>query len=192
MHLPHATTTPSPLRRGLDALYLASGWLAGLFLVIILALMMALSVGRQVGINIASGDDFAAWSMAALAFLSLAYTFRSGEIIRIGFVLDRLDVRVRRAAELACLALGASLVGFFAWHAARMNYDSWRFDDMSHGVVAVPLWIPQLGYSIGLAILFVAFVDEFAHVLRGGDPRYEKPKPKTAAEVIERAIESGV
>jgi hypothetical protein len=125
------------VRAGLDSLYLACGWLAGMFLVVILGLMMTLSLGRQFGLNVPSGDDFAAWSMAALSFLSLAYTFRSGEIIRIGLVLDRLDGRTRRAVEIACLLLGAALVGFFAWHAVRMNYDSWRFDDISQGVVAV-------------------------------------------------------
>jgi hypothetical protein len=29
-------------------------------------------------------------------------------------------------------------------------------------------------------------------VIRGGEPRYEKPKPTTAEEVVERAIQSGV
>jgi TRAP-type C4-dicarboxylate transport system permease small subunit len=180
------------LRRVLDGLYLGAGYLAGVFLVVIFVLMMALSLGRGVALNIPAGDDFAAWSMAALAFLSLAYTFRSGEIIRIGLVIDRFGGRPRRAIEIACLILGAAIVGFFAWHAVRMNYDSWRFNDISQGVVAVPLWLPQLGYSVGLVVLFIAFVDELVHVVSGHDPRYEKPKPKTAEEVIERAIESGI
>jgi hypothetical protein len=38
----------------------------------------------------------------------------------------------------------------------------------------------------------IAFVDELIHVGRGGEPRYEKPKPKTAEEAIEQAIQSGV
>ena len=41
-------------------------------------------------------------------------------------------------------------------------------------------------------ILLVAFVDEFIHVVRGNAPRYEKPKPKTAEEVVEQAIQSAV
>ena len=57
---------------------------------------------------------------------------------------------------------------------------------------AVPLWIPQLGYSGGLVILLIAFVDELVHVLRGNDPRYEKPKPQTAEEIVERAAQSAV
>ena len=63
---------------------------------------------------------------------------------------------------------------------------------MAQGVLAVPLWIPQLGYSGGLVILFVAFADELIHVVSGGEPRYEKPKPQTAEEVVEQAIQSGV
>jgi len=58
-------------------------------------------------------------------------------------------------------------------------------------VLAIPLWIPQLGYSGGLVILAIAFADELVHVLRGFAPRYEKPKPATAEEVVERAMHSG-
>jgi hypothetical protein len=54
------------------------------------------------------------------------------------------------------------------------------------------MWIPQIGYFAGLFILLIAFIDEFIHVLRGNPPRYEKPKPKTAEEVVEQAVQSGV
>lgn len=42
------------LRKSLDGLYLLAGWLAGLFLIAILVLMMALSIGgdrhqREIG-----------------------------------------------------------------------------------------------------------------------------------------------
>ena len=180
------------MRLFLDRLYLVSGWLAGLFLIAIFVLMLLLSGGRPLGLNIPAGDDLVSWCMAATAFLGLAHTFRSGEMIRVGLLIDRLQGRIRHAVEIAALFVGAGFVGFFAWHAVRMTYDSWRFNDMAQGVLAVPLWIPQLGYSLGLVILFVAFVDELIHVLRGGDPRYEKPKPTTAEEVVERAIQSGV
>jgi TRAP-type C4-dicarboxylate transport system permease small subunit len=180
------------IRRVLDGLYLVSGWLAGLFLVAIFALMMLLSIGRQVGFNIPAGDDFTSWCMAAMAFLGLAHTFRSGEMIRVGLLIDRFRGRTRWYFEMFSLVLGLGFVGFFAWHAVRLTYDSWRFNDMAQGVVAMPLWIPQLGYSGGLVILFIAFVDELVHVLRGFAPRYELPKPQSAEEIVERAMQSGV
>ena len=184
--------TDRMIRTFLDGLYLFAGYLAGLFLIVIFLLMMGLSLGRGIGVNIPAGDDIASWSMAAMAFLGLAHTFRSGEMIRVGLVTDRLQGRTRWWFEMFSLVIGLGFVGFFAWHAVRLTYDSWRFNDMAQGVLPVPLWIPQLGYSTGLVILFIAFVDEFVHVVRGGDPRYEKPPPASAEEVVERAIQSGV
>jgi len=180
------------IRTVLDRLYLFAGYAAGAFMVLIFILMMALSAGRPLGINLPAGDDFTAWCMAAMAFLGLAHTFRSGEMIRVGLLIDKLEGRTRRVVEIASLIIGTGFIAFFAWHAVRMNYDSWRFHDMSQGVIAVPLWLPQLGYSGGLIILLIAFVDEFIHVVRGGEPRYEQPKATTAEEVVERAIQSGV
>jgi len=180
------------IRTFLDGLYLVAGYLAGVFLLIIFLLLMGLSFWRCIGINIPAGDDLASWSMAAMAFLGLAHTFRSGEMIRVGLITDRLRGRRRWWFEMFSLVIGVGFIGFFAWHAVQLTYDSWRFNDMSQGVVAIPLWIPQTGYAAGLVILFIAFVDEFVHVLRGGDPRYEKPPATTAEEVVERAIQSGV
>lgn len=180
------------IRTLLDGLYLVAGYLAGLFLIVIFLLMMTLSLGREAGINIPAGDDFAAWSMAAMAFLGLAHTFRSGELIRVGLVLDRLPAGARRAVEILCLLVGAAVIVFFAWYALHMTYDSWRFNDMSQGAVAVPLWFPQLGYSTGLTILAIAFIDELVHVLRGYGPRYEKPPAETPEEIVNRAAESGL
>jgi TRAP-type C4-dicarboxylate transport system permease small subunit len=180
------------LRSFLDGLYRLAGYLAGVFLILIFLLMMGLSIGRQVNINIPAGDDLASWCMAAMAFLGLAHTFRSGEMIRVGLLIDRIRGRARRPFEIFSLLVGLGFVGFFTWHAVQLTYDSYRFNDMAQGVLAVPLWIPQLGYASGLVILFIAFVDEFVHVIRGGDPRYEKPPATSAEEVVERAIQSGV
>lgn len=180
------------IRTFLDRLYLAAGFAAGGFMIAIFVLMMLLSAGRPLGINIPAGDDLVSWCMAAMSFLGLAHTFRSGELIRVGLLIDRLQGRTRHTVEIVALVLGTGFIGFFAWHAARMTYDSWRFNDMAQGVLAMPLWIPQLGYSGGLVILFIAFVDELVHVLRGLPPRYEKPKPKSAEEAIEQAVQSAV
>ena len=180
------------LRRSLDALYLLSGYLAGAFLILIFVLMMALSIGREIGINVPSGDDFASWCMAAMAFLGLAHTFKSGDMIRVGLLIDKIGGTKKRVVEIACLVVGVGFVGYFSWYAVVMTIDSWRFDDMSQGVVAIPLWIPQIGYSGGLVILLIALVDELVHVLAGGEPRYEKPPPASDEEVIERAMQSGV
>ena len=183
---------PGVLRRTLDALYLWAGYLAGVFLVVIFVLMLAMSAGREFGLNIPSGDDFAAFSMAAMAFLGLAHTFKSGEMIRVGLLVDRFKGRTRWWFEVFALLIGIAFVGYFAWYAVRLTMDSYKLNDMSQGVIAIPLWVPQIAFCGGLILLTVAFFDELVHVLSGHKPRYEKDPPKTAEEVVERAIASGV
>ena len=182
----------SMIRTALDRLYLFSGYLAGAFMLAIFVLMMVLSAGRPIGLNIPAADDFVSWCMAAMAFLGLAHTFRSGEMIRVGLLIDKLPDRSRHTIEIVCLIVGIGFIGFFAFYACQLIRDSWRFHEMSQGVISIPMWIPQIGYAVGLIILLIAFVDEFIHVVRGHLPRYEKPAPKTAEEVVERAVQSGV
>ncbi|MDX2159172.1 MAG: TRAP transporter small permease [Hyphomicrobiaceae bacterium] len=180
------------LRKLLDGLYLGAGYLAGVFLIAILCLMMALSIGREIGLNVKSGDDITAWCMAAMAFLGLAHTFKSGEMIRVGLLTDRLTGRAKWLSELFSLVMAGIFIGYFAWQVVVMTYTSWLINDMSTGVLVVPLWFPQLGFTIGLVILFIAIVDELVHVLAGNNPRYLKEAPKTAEELVERAAQSGV
>jgi TRAP-type C4-dicarboxylate transport system permease small subunit len=179
------------MRKFLDGLYLFAGYAAGGFLVVIFAIMMFMSVGRQFGINIPAGDDFAAWCMAAMSFLGLAHTFKNGEIIRVGLLIEKATGRRRWALELSALGIATAFVLYFTWYASSMTYDSWRFNDMAQGVLSIPLWIPQLGYSGGLIILAIALIDEMVHVLKGNKPTYEKEAPTSPDEFVERIAAGG-
>src|SRR4029078_8843212 len=115
------------IRVFLDRLYLFSGYLAGLFLIAIFVLMMLLSGGRPLGINIPAGDDFISWCMAATAFLGLAHTFKHGEMIRVGLLIDRLNDNVRPYCEIGAPPGGVGFRGFFRWPAPVMAWQSWKF-----------------------------------------------------------------
>lgn len=180
------------LRRALDALYLFSGYAAGAFLVLIFVIMMVMSVGRQFSLNIPAGDDFASWCMAAMAFLGLAHTFKRGEMIRVGLLLERLHGRTKQVAEIAALTIATGFILYYTRHAVQMTWDSYRFNDMAQGVLAVPLWIPQLGFTGGLIILAIALLDEMVNVVSGNRPTYERSNPdETPDEFLERISQGG-
>lgn len=180
------------MRRFLDALYWVCGALAGLMLVAICIVMMLMSVGREVGINLKGGDEIAGWLCAAMCFLGLAHTFKHGDLIRVTLVVDRFEGSRRRLIELVALSTGGAFLALFAWFLVKMVYDSWRFVEFAQGVIAIPIWIPQSALAVGVVLLLVAFVDEFVRVLMGNKPCYMRDPPKTADEIIERAAESGV
>ena len=185
------------VRRALDLLYLAAGYAAGVFLVLIFAIMMVMSVGRQFSLNIPAGDDFAAWCMAAMAFLGLAHTFKRGEMIRVGLLLERLHGRTKQVAEIAALTIATGFILYYTRHAVQMTYDCWRFNDMAQGVVAVPLWIPQLGSPAASSILPIAMIDEMVNVharqpadLRAGASRTRRPKNSSSASRKAEAVDA--
>jgi len=43
---------------------------------------------------------------------------------------------------------------------------TWKFNDISQGNDATPLWIPQIGMALGAAVLLIAMVDELVRLIR--------------------------
>jgi TRAP-type C4-dicarboxylate transport system permease small subunit len=166
------------MRGALDLLYKGSGFLAGFFLVAIAALSAAQIAARELGFAAYSYDDFAGFCLAASSFLGLAYTFRENEHIRMTLLLHHARGATRRALELASLAVAAFLVGYFGWYACDMTIISYKLNDVSQGLVAVPLWIPQAGMALGLVILFVATTDDFVAALRGRSTSYDAARAR--------------
>lgn len=161
------------MRAALELLYKISGLAAGFFLVAIGVLTAAQVLGRLAGMPAYSFDDFAGFSMCASSFLGLAYTLRANEHIRMTLLLHHTRGGLRRTLELACLAVATFLVVLFAWFTCDMTLTSYELNDVSQGLVPVPLWIPQSGMALGLVVLAVAFVDDLVAMLRGRRTSYE-------------------
>jgi TRAP-type C4-dicarboxylate transport system permease small subunit len=159
------------LRRFLDRLYAASGGLAAVCLASIGALMLAQAFGRGAGILIRGADDIVAWLTAACA--ALGYTFRHGELVRVGLWLHKLRPPARWIAEIVALGITALFVGYMLWAASRFVYESWAFKEVAQGLIAIPIWIPQMSFVAGVVIFFIAVVDELILVLRRQKPSYQ-------------------
>src|SRR5215467_4516954 len=94
------------VRRGLDALYDGAAWLAALFMVGLLAMVLLSIAGRQLHFHLPGTDAYAGYMMAAAGFLALAHTLKRGEHIRVTLLITQLKGARHHALEL--WALGAS------------------------------------------------------------------------------------
>lgn len=169
------------MRRFLDRLYAASGALAAVCLASIAVVMLLQAGMREVGMLFRGADDIVGWLCAGSAFLALGHTFRRGELVRVGLVIERLPAGPRRATAIAALALTVLFVGYMVYAVLRFVYESWQFEEVAQGLVAIPIWIPQLSFAVGAVVLFVAVVDEFVVLLRGGKPAYQAAEEDRAA-----------
>ncbi|MEO8304676.1 MAG: TRAP transporter small permease [Betaproteobacteria bacterium] len=148
------------MRRLLDSLYDAAGYLAALFLVGTLAMVLTGIAGRLFNFHVPGTDSYAGYFMAGCGFLALAHTLKRGEHIRVSLIVEHLGPRAQRAMELASLTIATLLAGLFAYYSIRLAFQSWQFNDISTGNDATPLWIPQLAMAAGTLILLIAFADE--------------------------------
>jgi len=160
------------MRKTLNLLYDAAGYLAAFFVFAIFAVMIGQTLMREVGMRTGGTDDIVAWFCAASAFLAMAHTFRWGDFVRVTLLLDNLQPRARHVFEACSLTIAAAFIGYLAYSTCRFVYESWQFNDMANGLIAIPMWIPQMSFLVGALLLFVAVVDELVLVLRGRRPIY--------------------
>jgi TRAP-type C4-dicarboxylate transport system permease small subunit len=154
------------VRKALDTLYNAAGYLAAFFMIGILVMVLASVVGRLAGFNLRGSDAYAGYCMAAASFLALAHTLKRGEHIRVTLFLDRFGGRLRRPLDLWSHVAGTFFCAILAFYSARLAWQSRLFNDVSQGNDATPLWIPQLAMAAGAIVLLVAMVDDLVLLAR--------------------------
>ena len=155
------------MRAALDRLYDAAGYLAALFMVGTLAMVLLGIASRLLGFNAPGTDSYAGYCMAATGFLALAHTMQRGGHIRVTLIIERLHGKPQRWMELWALAIATLLAAAFAFYSVRLAYQSWDFNDVSTGNDATPLWIPQLTMALGTVVLLIALVDDLVREWRG-------------------------
>lgn len=160
------------MRAALDRIYTGAGFVAGVCIVLITAMILAQIVGRWFGVIIPSTEDFSGYLLAAASFLALAYTFRQGGHIRVTLLLHLVSTRLQFRAMVAVLALFVVIVGFGAYQLCYLVYESWEFEELSQGYIAIPLWIVQVPVALGALLFFVALVDDLWLALSGRAPAF--------------------
>lgn len=167
------------MRKLLDTLYNGSAWLAALFMIGVLAMVLLSIISRVVGFHVPGTDAYAGYAMAGAGFLALAHTFKSNEHIRVTLIISKLTGGARRGLELWALSVATLLSGLLAFYAWRLAWQSHEFHDISTANDATPLWIPQILMGVGCTVLFIAFIDDWVlEVLGkrshgGSDTRHE-------------------
>jgi TRAP-type C4-dicarboxylate transport system permease small subunit len=151
------------MRSPLEPLYKLTAFLAVAALVAIAGIILADVILRQFGGQVKSSDDVAGFALVAT-----------------GLLIDRLAGSARKTVEIVCLIFGVSAIGWASWWTGRFAYDSWAFNELSQGLVAIPLWFPQFFMFFGLFVLFVAMVEDLLRLVTGGQPSYLANAPAEA------------
>ncbi len=164
----------SIIRRTLDGLYLAGGIIGAGFLICILVIICLQMIARWSGIPFPGSTNYAGYCMAASTFFALAHALNRGAHIRVTIVLRQLG-RFRRLGEIWCYLVAACVMSFFAFHALERNLQTKKFNFISQGLDATPLWIPEVAMTAGSALLALALWDHLVRLVFTDHTGIEQP-----------------
>lgn len=159
------------VRKTLDFLYALSGVMAALCLISILSLIVLQMLARWTGEVFPGAPNYAGYAMAAASFFAFANALGRGAHIRVSILLNAVPRRAKWLLEVWCFGLGAAIAAYFTYYAYNFVYWSWKFNDVSQGQDAAPLWIPQSVMIVGGVLLTLSLLDNLVHLLMRGEHR---------------------
>ena len=170
------------IRKILDGLYLLAGIMAALCLIIILVLIVIQMLARWTGEVFPGAPDYAGYAMAAASFLAFANALNKGSHIRVSLLLNALGAKPRFWLEVWCFAIGTAVAWYVSYYVYRMLGFAIKFNDVSQGQDATPLWIPLMPILAGAVILAIALTDNLVSLFMSGQHRIVRDVTDTQAE----------
>ena len=146
----------------LKSIYKISGYIAAIFLVLVMVFILTGISSRIFGFYIRGLAEYSGYSMGASSFFALAYTFYDKTHIRITLFIEKIEIKKRRFAEIWCLSVASFFSGFMAYYFIKMVIISIKFEERSEGADEILIWIPQSSLAIGS---FVFFICVFHHLV---------------------------
>ncbi len=153
---PSVEETKSGFARFADSLSFAAGALAGVAVLIILALVCAEILLRNLlGKSLLVADELCGYLNVAVVFLGLGYTLREGGFIRVELLYDVMSRAWRTASRwYFVLASIVFAIAAFYYSFKHLMY-LYRSGIRSDGLTEMLLYIPQVAVVVGLGILLI-------------------------------------
>jgi TRAP-type C4-dicarboxylate transport system permease small subunit len=140
----------APAFRVLDRLYLLSGIIAALFLILILLLIVAQMIARWSGLHFEGSTEFAGYAMAATSFFALAHALTYGAHIRVAIFLNQNRI-TRYWLNGFAMYVSAITATYFARYAIKTNFTSQMLNDRTQGQDQLPDWLVSVVAMFGTA-----------------------------------------
>lgn len=106
----------------------------------------------------------------AVGLLGAAYALKLNMLFGITDIVDRLSAKTRRQIRILTNILGVVYSVVFIVKGIQMAWFSYDMEDVSTGLLATPLWIPNLFIPIAGALLAVQFINKVAEDFQNKHP----------------------
>ena len=139
-------------------------------LVFLTALITAEILLRRIfGVSMLVVDELSGYLLVVLTFFGANHALRTGSLLRVDFVFNRLSQRGQRVAEvLYDVACGIFCI-ILTYYFGRLVWSSIVNEVVSSTMASTPMFIPQLAMPLGTALMAVTFLLMAWAKATGGD-----------------------
>lgn len=155
-----------------DRLIRWAGALSVLCLCGMVLVLAATLVLRPFGILVPSSEIIATFLMVGMALFGFVYAYAERVHIRVDTLHRRIPAVPRRWIEIISHFGAAALCAFITYHSAGIVWLAYRFNDLSDGLIAIPMWIPLGAMPVGFGLLTLALLRDAVRLLRGQAVRF--------------------
>lgn len=156
-----------------DGLTKASGWLAGILMLIGMTLVLIEVIIRTLfSKTLYITEEYTGYLMVAITFLALAYTLKEKGHIRMTFLHTLLKGRRRMVLDIYSFVVGFAISAVITFTTTRFFWDSVVSQTKSMQISETYLAIPQFVMPLGAFVLTLQFAAELIrciHSLRIGE-----------------------
>ena len=160
-------------------------------LALISCVMMAQIIARNVVNSMTWPEEFSRYCYIWTVFLSLGYTIKKGNMLKVGIIMDLLPQKVRRTIEiLVNIIILAVFVVFFRYSITYTNI--LRTTGQLSPAMQIPMWIMYLSTIIGFGLASIRSAQEIVSNVRNFNVKAETTLEATLKEAKEEVETTGV
>jgi TRAP-type C4-dicarboxylate transport system permease small subunit len=111
--------------------------------------------------------EFAGYGLAAMTYLALSDAMRSGSLVRVNVLLERMPAGARRALDAFCVLVTLLITLFIAYYFWLDMRRSFVREFYTESILPLPAWLPPIALVVGLAVFAIDLLLHLVLILQG-------------------------
>ena len=142
----------------IDSIIDFSAILASLFIFCICFIVTWGIIAREFHLKVYWVEPVTIYMFIAAAFLTIPYTMKMNEHIRVDILMSKLSIKVAKILDTVLMTLSLILFLYITKVTYDMFWSSWTMKTTDLSIIQVPIWIPQIFVVIGWSIFVLSIL----------------------------------
>lgn len=134
----------------------AAFWIAMASCLLLLLFTLAEIAARPLGVQIYVGGEYNGMLMGWLIFFALPVVTKARQHLIVDFFHTMLGPRAKAAVSWTGALLMAIYVAALLYFCAKLALQSWNSNIRTQGILRTPVFWPQAGMVLGLALMWIS------------------------------------